>query len=144
MFMHSLALICINFDSRQINIHPNFVFMKTIEKTDPLTSEVFIPLRSNQVFANDENRIRFNNLKAKELRENKSQVDKPLLNNFRILTELMAGKQEEIFHKQFLLGRGYSFLVFTNYEDYNGKRCLAVYNYIIAPIEGDHIKIIKK
>lgn len=118
--------------------------MKTVEKTDPLTGEVFIALRSNQVFANDENRIRYNNLKAKELRENKSQVDKPLLNNFRILNDLMSGKQEEIYHKQFLLGRGYSFLVFTNYMDYNGKRCLAVYKYIIIPMENDKIKIIKK
>ncbi len=118
--------------------------MKPIEKTDPLTGEIFIAFRANQVFANDENRIRYNNLKAKELRENKSQVDKPLLNNFRILNDLLTGKEEEVFHKQFLLGRGYSFLVFTNYEDYKGKRCLAVYKYIIVPMEDDKIKIIKK
>ena len=41
--------------------------MKPLEKTDPLTGEVFTAFRANQVFANDENRIRYNNLKAKEL-----------------------------------------------------------------------------
>ena len=118
--------------------------MKQIEKTDPLTGEIFTAYRTNQVFATDENRIRFNNLKAKELRESKSQIDKPLLNNFRILNELMAGKKEEVFHKQFLLGKGYSFLVLTHYEEFNGKRFMAVYNFIIVPQEGDNIKIVRK
>lgn len=118
--------------------------MKPYEKTDPLTGEVFIALRSNQIFANDENRIRYNNLKAKELRENKSEIDKPLLHNYRILNELMAGKKEDVFHKQFLLGRGYSFMVLTHYEELNGLRLKAVYNFIIVPQEGDKIKITRK
>lgn len=118
--------------------------MKTIEKTDPYTGETFLTFRSNQVFASDENRIRYNNHKAKELRENKSEIDKPLLGNFRILNELMAGKQEEVFHKQFLLGRGYSFLVLTHYEDLEGKKFMAMYNFIIIPQEGDKIKIVRK
>ena len=42
--------------------------MGSIEKIDPYTGEAFIALRSNQVFANGENRIRFNNEKAKEIR----------------------------------------------------------------------------
>lgn len=118
--------------------------MKLIEKTDPLTGEVFFPLRSNQVFANDENRIRYNNLKAKEIRENKSHVDKPLLNNFRILNDLMTSKDEEVFYKQFLLGRGYSFYVHTHYEEHNDNKYIAVYNFILMPLEGDKIKIIRK
>jgi hypothetical protein len=118
--------------------------MKPIEKTDPFTGETFIAFRANQVFASDENRIRYNNLKAKELRESKSEIDKPLLINFRILNELMAGKKEEVFHKQFLLGRGYSFLVLTHYEELNGKGFMAVYNFIIVPQEGDKIKIVRK
>lgn len=118
--------------------------MKQIEKTDPLTGEIFTAYRTNQVFATDENRIRFNNLKAKELRESKSEIDKPLLINFRILNELMASKKEEVFHKQFLLGRGYSFLVLTHYEELNGKKFMSVYNFIIVPQEGDKIKIVRK
>jgi len=118
--------------------------MKQIEKTDPLTGEIFTAYRTNQVFATDENRIRFNNLKAKELRNDKSQVDKPLHNNYRILNELMAGKQEAVFHKQFLLGRGYSFMVLTHYEELAGKNFMAVYNFIIVSQDGDKIKIVRK
>ena len=118
--------------------------MNNIEKTDPLTGQVFIASRSNQVFASDENRIRYKNLKTKEIRESKSRIDKPLLNNFRILNDLMAGKDEEVFHKQFLLGRGYSFLVLTHYEEHNDNKYIAVYNFILMPLEGDKIKIIRK
>lgn len=118
--------------------------MKTFEKIDPLTGDVFLAIRSNQVFASDENRIRFNNLKAKEERLGKSFVDKPLLKNRRILNDLMDGKTEEVFHKQFLLGRGYNFSVLTHNEIFEGKAHIAVYNYILAPIDGEKIKIIKK
>jgi len=118
--------------------------MKPIEKTDPLTGETFYVLRSNQVFASEENRIRYNNLKAKELREDKSKFDKPLQNNFRILKELMQGKEVEIFHKQFLLGKGYSNLVTTHYEEVSGTRYTAMYNFIIIPMEGEQIKILRK
>lgn len=118
--------------------------MKPIEKTDPLTGEIFIAFRANQVFATDENRIRFNNLKAKKLRESKSEIDKPLLINYRILNELMAGKKEEVFHKQFLLGKGYNFSVLTHNELINGKPHIAIYNFILAPVDGEKIKIIRK
>ena len=138
------ALICFNSNYFTEITHRTFAGMKSIEKTDPLTGEVFTALRSNQVFANNENRIRYNNLKAKELRENKSHIDKPLLNNYRILNVLMTGKTEEFFHKQFLLGRGYSFLVLTHYEEHNEKKCIAVYNFILLPLDGDKIKVIRK
>ena len=118
--------------------------MKPIEKTDPLTGKKFTAFPANQVFATDENRIRFNNLKAKELRESKSEIDKPLLINFRILNQLMAGKKEEVFHKQFLLGRGHSFMVLTHYEERAGKNFMAVYNFIIVSQDGDKIKIVRK
>ena len=92
--------------------------MKSIEKIDPLTGERFIALRSNQVFATEENRIRFNNEKAKEIRIEKSFVDKPLHKNLLILTELMEGKLESIFHE--------------------------IYNYLIMRIDSENIKIVKK
>lgn len=118
--------------------------MKSIEKIDPLTGERFIALRSNQVFATEENRIRFNNEKAKEIRIEKSFVDKPLHKNLLILTELMEGKLESIFHEQFLNGKGYSLNVMTHYEEYEGKSCRAIYNYLIMRIDSENIKIVKK
>ena len=122
----------------------NFVNMEFIEKTDPFTGELFIPTRSNQVFATDENRVRFNNEKAKELRLKKSFVDKPLLKNIKVLDELLKGKTEIEVHKQFLLGKGYSLAVFTHYEEITGNRCHALYNYVLINKENEIIKIIKK
>lgn len=142
--MHLSALICFNSNKFIAFTRIIFVDMKSLEKIDPLTGEIFYALRSNQVFASDENRIRYNNLKAKQLRENKSIVDKPLLNNFRILNNLMNGKEEGVFHKQFLLGQGYSFLVMTHFEEYKGQKHMAIYNFIINPIDGENIKIIRK
>ena len=118
--------------------------MKFIEKIDPLTGEVFIASRSNQLFANDENRVRFNNEKAKELRDKKSFVDKQLHKNLLILIEIMNGKDEGVFHRQFLIGKGYSLNVLTHYESHTGKDCRAVYNYILFPEGSENIKIIKK
>ena len=43
---------------------------------DPLTGEEFVPKRSNQKFASRENQIRYNNLKAKEIRQAKSKTRK--------------------------------------------------------------------
>jgi len=37
--------------------------MKHIDNTSPLTGELHLPTSSNHVFANDENRIEYNNLK---------------------------------------------------------------------------------
>ncbi|MBK7110274.1 MAG: hypothetical protein IPH61_14430 [Bacteroidetes bacterium] len=118
--------------------------MKIIEKIDPFTNETFLATRSNQVFANDQNRIKFNNLKAKEFRNKRSFVDKPLHTNIRILNELMGGKTEVELHKQFLLGKGYSFEVFTHYIEINKKQYHALYEYAIIPLANEQIKIVKK
>ena len=40
-----------------------------MRQKDPLTGELFIPKRSNQLFFTKENQIRYNNLKAKKERE---------------------------------------------------------------------------
>ena len=122
----------------------NFVNMKFIEKTDPLTGEMFFPSRSNQVFANDENRIKYNNLKAKTFRDRKSFVDKPLHTNLRILNALMGTKTELELHRQFLIGRGFDVQVFTHSVELNGKDYYAIYEFVIIPLTNDQIKIVRK
>ena len=117
--------------------------MEFIQKTDPLTGQPFIPTRSNQVFATDENRIRFNNEKARELRLKKSFVDKPLLKNIKILDELMNGKSEIEVHKQFLLGKGFTLTTFTHYSEYNGKPYPSVYEFSIISLGNEQFKIIR-
>ncbi len=122
----------------------NFVNMEFIEKTDPLTGEPFFASRANQVFASDENRIKYNNLKAKTLRDRRSFVDKPLHTNLRILNELMGSKTEIELHRQFLIGKGFDVQVFTHSEEIDGKDYFAIYEFIIIPLPNDQIKIIRK
>lgn len=58
-------------------------------KKDPLTGEEFQPKRSNQKFSNMENRIKYHNDKANQLRKKNALIDKPLRLNQKILDKLM-------------------------------------------------------
>ncbi len=55
----------------------------------------------------------------------------------------MLNKMESSFHKQFLLGKGFSFGVHTHVAAFEGKNQYAVYHFIVIPIENDQIKIVK-
>ena len=87
-----------------------------MKKKDLLTGEEFETSRINQKFINPKNRIKYYNEKAKQLRQEKAFINKPLHNNLCILKELLADKNEIVKHKQFLLGKGFSFGVHTQYE----------------------------
>jgi hypothetical protein len=113
-------------------------------KRDLLTGEVFEPKRINQKFSCPTNRIRFNNNKAKEIRHHTAYINNPLNQNFRILKELEIGKKELIFHRQFLLGKGFNFHVFNNTCKYENQICYAIYHFIIVPMPNDQIKIVPK
>jgi hypothetical protein len=117
--------------------------MIRIEKIDPLTGEVFVPTRSNQLFASEENRIRFHNEKAKSLRKQKAFIDRPLHVNQRILTEVIGSAESVEVHKQYLLGKGFSFSTFTHYSEYRGKHFPSVYEFVILPIGSDTFKILR-
>lgn len=117
---------------------------KSMTKTDLLTGQKFEARRINQNFATPENRIKFYNQKANNLRHINSYVNKPLHANICILNELLAGKNEATFHKQFLSGKGFSFGVHTHYIEHNKITRIAIYQYIIIPLENDQIKILRK
>jgi hypothetical protein len=117
--------------------------MKRKERQDLLTGEPFIPLRINQRFIIPANRIKYYNDKANERRHNLSSINKLLHINYSICIELLDGKVEGIFHKQFLLGKGFSLYSFTHYEEYEGRGRYAIYNYLIIVLEKEQIKIIK-
>lgn len=112
-------------------------------KNDRLTGEKFEALRINQKFAKPENRIKYNNQKATKLRHDTSFINKQLHVSLKILNDLPYIKNETIVHKQYLLGKGFSFLVHTHYENYEGISYCAIYDYIIIPLENERIKIIK-
>lgn len=112
-------------------------------RKDPLTNLEFEPKRISQRFENPQNRIKYHNLAAKKLRHSVAYVNRPLHKNLKVMNELLEGKTEALFHKQFLFGKGFSFGVHTHYELYNGKTEKAVYQYIWMVIENEQIKIIK-
>jgi hypothetical protein len=111
-------------------------------RKDLLTGEQFLPKRINQKFVRAENRIAYHNKKANELRQSIAYIDKPLHVNLRILNELMKGKKEKIFHKQFLLGKGFSFGVYNHVVEHQGNNQFSVYRYIIIRGENEQIKIV--
>ncbi len=113
-------------------------------KNDLLTGESFIPTRTTQKFACPENRVKYHNKKASELRRSILYINSPLLKNLRILKDLMIGKKEEKFHRQFLLGKGYFFGVLTHYEKYEDIDIPFVFQFGIKKVEDNYITFIQK
>ena len=110
-----------------------------MKRIDLLTGEDFYPSRITQKFARPENRIKFHNQKANKLRHSVMFVNSPLHKNLRILNEIMVGKTKGTFHKQYLLGKGYSFDVLTHYENFEGKRTACIYHFTIQVGENDKL-----
>ena len=65
--------------------------MRTLK--DPLTGEQFVPRRNNQRFANEKNRIRFNNNLALKRKKFKALILKQLDFNWNILHNLLIDKE---------------------------------------------------
>jgi len=114
-----------------------------MKRKDLLTGEEFYPKRNNQHFAKPENRIRFHNNKAQKLRNSLAYINKPLHRNLQILNEIMQEKIELIIHKQYMLGKGFSFKVFNHIEPYNGVNEKCIYQYMIISLDSEKIKIIR-
>jgi len=54
----------------------------------------------------------------------------------------MDGKSSLSFHKQYMLGKGYSFDVLTHFEDEEGERYKAVYEFLVFE-KGDAVHLRK-
>lgn len=110
----------------------------------PFCGVEFIPQRSNQIFTNSDCRISYNNQKNNEKRKQLSFINKPLLKNHQILSEILGNEREKIVHKEYLRGAGFSFKVFTNlHKDENiNKYYYSVYKFYYFKIDDDHYKII--
>jgi len=78
-------------------------------KIDPLTGEEFIPARSNQIFANKENRKKYNNKKAAEFRKERAFFDGPYHKSHRLIKSLHTVDPNKVYQKQFLKGYGVDF-----------------------------------
>lgn len=114
-------------------------------RTCPLSNEEFLPTRNNQVFSSKENRILFHNHQNNQIRKRLSYINKQLLLNLRILINVLDGKKETILHKQFLLGKGFSFSVFTHFtiSKSTNKYCYCIYEVAYERIDEENYKISK-
>lgn len=109
---------------------------------DPLTNEEFKPKRSNQRFSCNQNRIKYHNYKANQLRKENAHVDKPLKRNKKTLDELMQGKPEGCFHEEFLRGAKYDFNFYTSICKVKNGTGYCLYNYILI-FEKPYVHVIR-
>lgn len=104
--------------------------MKERTKFDPYTGESFQAKRRNQVFATAQNRIDFHNEKAAQVRTEKEPINNALHKNRQILQSLLQDKEVAIYHRQFLLGAGFSFRQCTHFDKYEDRKAYGVFEYL--------------
>ncbi len=115
--------------------------MRTLK--DPLTGEQFVPRRNNQRFANEKNRIRYNNNLALNRKKFKSKILKQLDFNWNILHNLLNNKEVIECSEDYLRGAGLHFGYLTHYILRNGTKWSCVFNYAYLRISKDRIKIVR-
>ncbi len=93
---------------------------------DLLTQQSFYKKRTNQKFATPQNRIRYNNRKARRKRAAKAYIDRKLDRNRTILERILSGKKEVTVSRDYLLGSGFDF----NFISYHTKVDNVIYDGI--------------
>lgn len=68
-------------------------------------------------------------------------VNKPLMKTFKVFSELLANKDEGIFHNEFLLGKGVSFEVFTNLKEYKEGIAYGVFEFWYIKVDDVNFKV---
>ena len=117
---------------------------EVIRQKDPLTGELFFPKRVNQRFARPENRIRYNNDAANELRKQRDYINKPIHIAHVKVIKLMDGRNEAEFPIDYLRGYGVNFNVFNHYVFYNGILRPAIFEFVfIIDNVNKKVKIIR-
>ena len=113
-------------------------------RNDPHTGERFIPQRYNQKFANRENQIQFNNIRARKKRHAKIETDRVLDSNRETLKRLLGRLSEVTKSKDFLLGAGFNFKFFSGLFSHKGVTIYAVYEFQMRLAENGNYLITKK
>ena len=111
-------------------------------RKDPLTKEDFIAKRVNQKFAKPENRIKFYNSQANELRKETSVINNAIIKTHRLYRILMGDKREAVFPYEFLKGYGINLSVFNHFLKINGVTHQAIHEFVIILIDDNSVKII--
>jgi hypothetical protein len=112
---------------------------------DPETGEYFIPTHGNQKYVTPQNRIDFNNDKAKKKREKKKKVQSALDLNHKVLENELKDEEKVRRHEQFLLGRRYCFTAYTGaYLNNETKQNVCqVFNICITKTGDKHYEIFR-
>lgn len=109
--------------------------------TDPYTKQQFIKKRSNQVYANRENQVKHNNLKAKERRDSLADINKKLYSNLRILQARLGDNTSVIKTQEFLAGAGFNFGVITHVRNVDNINYYCIFNVGYRKITADKIEL---
>ena len=107
------------------------VMREVLKRKDPYTGEEFIAKRENQRFACPENRIKFNNDAANELRRERENINKPIHNAHIKLRKLMVDRNEVEFSFDYMDGAEIAFKAFTHFELYRGLLRPAIFEFIL-------------
>jgi len=118
--------------------------MEQLIKKDPLTGEEFVAKRANQRFASIENKIRYHNRKNAEINKERAFFEKPCKKSELVLRALYNPKSENIFHKEFLRGKGVNFRAYNHVEEINNERIICYYGYALRKVpDSDNYQILK-
>ncbi|MHA7056787.1 hypothetical protein ACWGOQ_0006175 [Aquimarina sp. M1] len=110
---------------------------------DPFTNQEFTKNRSNQKYKSRENQIKFNNEKARKKRMAMAAINKALENNRKVLHSILGDNERVKRSKDFMLGAGYAFGVFTHHMMMDESLWHCVYEYGITKLEHENY-IIRK
>lgn len=101
----------------------------------PHTKLEFLPKRSNQLFFNRQCRIDYHNNINNTIRKKTAYINSPLMKNRKIFSELLANKNEGVFHSEFLLGKGVSFKVFSNLKECKEGIAYGVFEFFYIKVD---------
>ena len=112
-----------------------------MKRKDPLTGEWFEQGRSNQIFANKANQIKYNNLRAAKRRKRDNLNLSNLKRNVKILDRIFD-KTDNVYSEEYLKGAGFDFNASNGIHRIDGIIYQCVYEYLIT-IFGEDFEIIK-
>ncbi len=104
-------------------------------KTDPLTKEKFIPTKITQKFASPANRIKFNNMKASKLNQERAFIDKPCRQSHVILKALYAIDPKKLYNIHYLEGKGVDFTAYNHQTITSSGKLPSYYDYALRNIQ---------
>lgn len=103
----------------------------------------FAPKDGRQVYCTRKCQIRWNNTQAREVRTKHKPITKALRTNKKILSQILDGSEEKQVSRDFLLGAGFNFTIFSFQKKVAEKVYAGIYDFGISKIGPKLYSIIK-